>query len=253
MPPILEVRNLSKTYAHEQGDIKALDRVTLGVNERELVSIVGPSGCGKTTCLECIAGLLLPDAGDIYLQGRLVTGQSGHTGYMTQSDVMLPWRTVLDNMIIPLEIADTEQIVAREQGKQLFSEFGLEGFESRAPHELSGGMRQRAALARTYLTNRAILLLDEPFGRLDALTRSQMQAWFLKTWENERKTVLLVTHDVDEALLLSDRVYVFTARPGRVAEEIAVLIPRPRNLTVTTTPDFGALKQRTFHALNLLS
>jgi len=251
MPPILEIRNLSKTFANGSDGIPALRCVDFSVNPQEIVSILGPSGCGKTTLLECITGLCLPNEGSVYIKGEQATGRTGMSGYMTQSDVMLPWYSVLDNVSLPLVLNSTPQARAREEALNVLRHFGLEVFSSAHPASLSGGMRQRAALARTYLTKQELLVLDEPFGRLDALTRSEMQTWFLRIWEQEKKTVLMVTHDIDEALLLSDRVLVFTPRPGAIVEEIMVTLPRPRPLITTTLPAFGSLKEKALKALHI--
>lgn len=249
--PALEVQDASKSFPRADGTtLQAFSRISFSVRRGELVSLIGPSGCGKTTLLECIAGLILPDEGIIHVEGERTA--PGRVGYMTQTDVLLPWRTVLDNVIIPLELKSLPLVQARNEGRALLKTFGLKGFETSSPDKLSGGMRQRAALARTYLAKHNILLLDEPFGRLDALTRGEMQAWFLDVWERERKTVLFVTHDVDEAILLSDRVFVLSPRPGTVAEEITISLPRPRMLTDTTLPAFGLLREKILKALNVI-
>jgi len=209
----------------------------------ELVSIIGPSGCGKSTLLNTIAGLEEPDAGSVELDGALVARRRlGLVGYMQQKDLLMPWRTVLDNVILGLEVQGVSRRDARKRALKLLETFGLRGFEKEYPYTLSGGMRQRAAFLRTVLFSRDVMLLDEPFGAMDALTRAQMQEWLTELWGSLGKTIVLVTHDVDEALLLSDRVYVLTARPGRVKTVVEVDLPRPRYYRMVTEEPFIAIK-----------
>jgi ABC-type nitrate/sulfonate/bicarbonate transport system ATPase subunit len=238
----LAALGLSKTYP---GGVEALADVSIELAEGEFVSIVGPSGCGKSTLLALLAGLLEPDAGLILLddaepQGGLL----GRIGYMPQRDLLMEWRTTLENAALGLELAGVGRAAARRRALAEVERFGLAGFEDRRPSALSGGMRQRAALLRTFLAGRDVLLLDEPFGALDALTREAMREWLLGVWTQERKTILFVTHDVEEAVFLSDRVYVMSGRPGRVREEVAIALGRPRPLEVTASPAFAALKER---------
>ncbi|HEX5503168.1 MAG TPA: ABC transporter ATP-binding protein, partial [Thermomicrobiales bacterium] len=208
------------------------------------VTLIGPSGSGKSTLFNIIAGLEEPDAGTVALDGDAGARRLGRVAYMPQKDLLMPWRTVIDNVILPLEVRGVPRARARRQAAPLMSEFGLAGFERAYPAALSGGMRQRAAFLRTILAGGEALLLDEPFGALDALTRGQLQEWLLDVWQRHRRTTLFITHDVDEALFLADRVYVLTARPGRVALTAPVDLPRPRTAALLTAPAFVALKAR---------
>jgi ABC-type nitrate/sulfonate/bicarbonate transport system ATPase subunit len=246
--PLLEVDGVSKTFAGRRGLVEALANVDLTVNERELVTIVGPSGCGKSTLLDLIAGLERPTGGTIRVGGD--AGQRlGRVAYMHQKDLLLPWRTVLDNAVLGLEVAGVRRREAQRRADALLDRFGLRGFEHAYPATLSGGMRQRAAFLRTVLTDRPLLLLDEPFGALDALTRASMQEWLLGLWEELRRTILFVTHDVDEAVLLSDRVAVMSGRPGRIVLTLPIDLPRPRHYELVTDPHFVALKAELLAAL----
>jgi ABC-type nitrate/sulfonate/bicarbonate transport system ATPase subunit len=242
----LEARGLSLTYAAPPGGepLVALSDVSFELAEGEFVSVVGPSGCGKTTLLKILAGLLEPSGGEVLLHdaepGRLL----GRVGYMPQSDLLLPWRTTLDNAALGLELAGVGRGEARARARQELDRFGLEGFERHWPRALSGGMRQRAALLRTFLAGRDVLLLDEPFGALDALTREELREWLLGVWEADRKTILLVTHDVEEAVFLSDRVHVMSGRPGRIRTSVEIALPRPRAAELTTTSEFTALEEQ---------
>jgi ABC-type nitrate/sulfonate/bicarbonate transport system ATPase subunit len=239
----LAARGLAKRFAG--GEVEALADVSVELAEGEFVSIVGPSGCGKSTLLAILAGLLEPSAGEVLLDGAAPAGGLlGAIGYMPQRDLLMEWRTTLANATLGLELAGIGRGAARERALAEVGRFGLAGFEGRRPSALSGGMRQRAALLRTFLAGRDVLLLDEPFGALDALTREAMREWLLGVWEADRKTILLVTHDVEEAVFLSDRVYVMSGRPGRVRTEVTVALPRPRTLELTATSAFAQLKER---------
>jgi ABC-type nitrate/sulfonate/bicarbonate transport system ATPase subunit len=204
---------------------------------------VGPSGCGKSTLLRILAGLVAPSGGVVFLDGGQPEVLLGRVGYMPQDDLLMAWRTTLDNVTVGLELAGVSRADARVQARAELARFGLEGFERHWPRALSGGMRQRAALLRTFLAGRNVLLLDEPLGALDALTREEMREWLLEVWEADRKTILLVTHDVEEAVFLSDRVYVMSGRPGRMRATVDVPLRRPRAQELTTTPEFIALEQ----------
>ena len=221
-----------------------MEGVDLCVNKGEFVVIIGPSGCGKTTLLNTIVGLEQPDGGTVELDGVLARDRLGQLGYMQQKDLLMPWRTVLDNAILGLEINGVPRPEARNRALELVDAFGLRGFERHFPYTLSGGMRQRAAFLRTVLVGRDVMLLDEPFGALDSITRVQMQEWLMELWSSLAKTIVLVTHDVDEALLLSDRVYVLTSRPGKVRMVLDVNLPRPRHYSIVTGGPFMALKAR---------
>ncbi len=250
-PPRIAIEGVAKEYALAGKVVDALDGVSLAVEPGEFVSIVGPSGCGKSTLLRILAGLDEPTAGRV----EVVVGDGpsrrrlGACGYMPQRDMLLPWRTVLDNVTLPLEYRGMARGAARREAAALLDAFGLGGFEDAWPAALSGGMRQRAALARTVLTGRRALLLDEPFGALDALTRLDMQGWLLGVWRELGATVLLVTHDLDEAVYLSDRVYVMGARPGRIVAEVAIPLSRPRSDDTVASAAFAALKGRLLSAI----
>ncbi|HEY0814043.1 MAG TPA: ABC transporter ATP-binding protein [Pseudonocardia sp.] len=226
----LVIDEVSKSYP----GLPVLDGIAFDVAPGEFVSVIGPSGCGKSTLFDVIAGLERPDAGRVLIEGADATGQVNHVAYMPQRDLLFPWRSVLDNTALGLEVAGVRRRVARARARALFSPFGLAGFEDARPDELSGGMRQRAALLRTVVQDRPLLLLDEPFGALDSLTRSDMQAWLADVWARYGWTVLLVTHDIREAVYLSDRVVVLTPRPARVRAEVGIELPRPRVTGVAT-------------------
>ena len=244
--PKIRADSIYKSYAVDGRREPVLAGVSLTVNPGEFVSIIGPSGCGKSTLLNIIASLDQPDAGtvelDEELDGRPVSDRLGRIGYMQQKDLLLPWRTVLDNAALGLELQGIPRRQARRRALELTELFGLKGFEYQYPFALSGGMRQRAAFLRTMMLDQGVMLLDEPFGALDALTRIQMQEWLMDLWRNLRKTIILITHDVDEAILLSDRIYVLTARPGRTKMIIDVDLPRPRSYQLVTELPFTQLK-----------
>jgi ABC-type nitrate/sulfonate/bicarbonate transport system ATPase subunit len=241
----LQAVGLGKRFGSGERAVQALEGLDLEVADGEFVSVIGPSGCGKSTLFNILAGLEEPSAGALELDGARsgASGLLGRVGYMPQRDLLMPWRTILDNTILGLEVAGVGRAEARRQALALFPDFGLAGFERRRPGELSGGMRQRAALLRTFLAGREVILLDEPFGALDSLTRAGMQQWLLQVWEEHRKTILLITHDVDEALFLSDRVYVLSPRPGRVVLSLEVDLPRPRAYELITSEPFVERKQ----------
>jgi len=239
--PALEVRRVSKRFHANGLEVQALEDVSFAVAPQEFVTIVGPSGSGKSTLFNLIVGLLEPDEGEICLDGEHCSGRIGRVGYMPQRDLLLPWRSVLDNVIVPLELHGVSKGAAREQARELLPLFGLDGFAEAYPAALSGGMRQRAALLRAVLSQRSLLLLDEPFGALDALTRREMQDWLLSLWQRLRRTILFITHDVDEAVYLADRALVLSARPGRVLGDVPILLPRPRRQSMVALPEFGRL------------
>jgi ABC-type nitrate/sulfonate/bicarbonate transport system ATPase subunit len=229
----LAVSNLSVQFA----GVPAVRNVNLRVEQGEFMALLGPSGCGKSTLLNAIAGLVEPDAGTIRLAGDRVERRLGTVAYMPQRDALLPWRTVLDNATLAAEVGGQDRVEARERARALLPRFGLEGYGEHYPAALSGGMRQRAAFLRTVLAEREIMLLDEPFGALDALTRRSMQEWLLDLWNDLGRTILMVTHDVEEALLLADRVAVMTARPGTIKLVEAVNLPRPRSAEMIAAPE----------------
>ena len=234
MAPKLQIRDLGKTF----GDLHALQAINLAVGRGEFISVVGPSGCGKTTFLRIVAGLEPASAGDVLLDGRAVRGPGGDRGFVFQTDSLLPWRTVFANAIIGREIAGRVGPHERRRTMELLKLVGLEGFEHYHPRQLSGGMRQRVNLARALAIDPEILLMDEPFSSLDAQTREIMQTELLRIWEEGRKTVLFVTHQIDEAVFLSDRVLVFARRPGRLLESVVIELPRPRALAIKRTAEF---------------
>src|SRR4051812_10476098 len=227
--------------ARRFGELTAVEDLTLSVGEGEVLALVGPSGCGKSTLLELLAGLQEPDDGQVLAEPA---------AYMPQRDLLLPWRTALANAALALECAGFGKADARREAQPLFERFGLGGFEGARPHELSGGMRQRVALARTFLSGRPLLLLDEPFASLDQITRGSLQEWLAGALRGEPRTGVLVTHDVQEAIYLADRVAIMSPRPGRIVAQIEVPIerPRPRRETITS-PDFGHLERLALDAL----
>ena len=231
-------QGLGKTFQGRRGPVPALRAVNLSVRDGEFVSIIGPSGCGKSTLFNIISGVQVQDEGRLFIDGEERAGDVGRVGYMPQKDLLLPWRSVLDNVILGMEVAGVPRPQARVEAQPLIDDFGLRGFEASYPYVLSGGMRQRAAFLRTVLFRKDILLLDEPFGALDALTRASMHEWLLGIWAKLGQTILFVTHDVEEAVLLSDRVYVMTARPGRVKAEVRIDLPRPRHYDLVADQHF---------------
>jgi NitT/TauT family transport system ATP-binding protein len=236
----LAIARLSKSF----GELEALRGINLDVERGEFISVVGPSGCGKTTFLRIVAGLERATSGDVLLDGRAVKAPGRDRGFVFQNDSLLPWRTVLANAIIGREVAGSIGPADRKRTMELLKLVGLEGFEHYHPRQLSGGMRQRVNLARALAIDPGILLMDEPFAALDAQTREIMQTELLRIWERGQKTVLFVTHQIDEAVFLSDRVLVFARRPGRVQAEIKIPLPRPRHLDIKRTPEFVALVDR---------
>ena len=246
--PKIEVASLYKSFDVNGSPEPVLEDVSIVANAGEFVSVIGPSGCGKSTLLNIIAGLEDADAGSVMLDGDLhgqrLGQRLGQIGYMQQKDLLLPWRSVLDNTIMGLELNGSSRRDARSRALDLMETFGLNGFEQQYPFALSGGMRQRAAFMRTMLLDQEVILLDEPFGALDALTRVQMQEWLSELWDSMKKTIVLITHDVDEALLLSDRIYVLTARPATVKLVLDVGLRRPRSYQAVTTSEFMEYKAR---------
>lgn len=234
---------------HRFGDVAVLDNVSLQIDAGRFVGLVGPSGCGKSTLLKILAGLLVPDGGEASINGASVIGRPGDTAYMPQRDLLLAWRRTLGNATLGAEIAGVSRSEAETRARRLLGRFGLEGFERAWPAELSGGMRQRLALLRTFLCGQHVLLLDEPFGALDAITRRDMHTWLQHVLADDPRTVLLVTHDVEEALLLSDTVIVLSDRPARVVKELPVEFDRPRTSGLVTGPVFSAAKATLLEAL----
>ena len=249
LPARLDVRGIEKRFAEDGRTVDVLHDIAIEARAGEFVSVIGPSGCGKSTLFNIIAGLETADAGTVRVDGAIANGHIEAFAYMPQQDLLFPWRRVLDNTTLGLEIRGVPREEARRRAGALFERFGLDGFERAYPHTLSGGMRQRAALLRTVVQERPILLLDEPFGALDALTRMEMQEWLAGMSTEFGWTVLLVTHDVREAVLLSDRVVVLSPRPASVAATIEVPLPRPRRLDDFAAPAFVAVEAAVMHAL----
>ena len=243
-PAVIEVRDLRKVYGTRHGEVEALQDIEFAVAEGEFIAIVGPSGCGKSTLLKILAGLLPATSGEARLRGTPITGPRRDIGMVFQSPVLFPWRTVLDNVLLPADVQRLGRERMRETALDLLRLVGLQGFERRYPWELSGGMQQRVAIVRALIHDPAMLLMDEPFGALDAMTREQMNLELQRIWLERRKTVVFITHSIPEAVFLADRVLVMTPRPGRIAEDIGVAIARPRSLDAMATPEFGAYAHR---------
>ncbi|HUV43732.1 MAG TPA: ABC transporter ATP-binding protein [Dehalococcoidales bacterium] len=239
--PRIELRHVSKTFSGINHAVPALKDISFKVMPGEFVTIIGASGSGKSTLFNLCVGLLEPDEGEIIIDGERPENRTGMVGYMPQRDLLLPWRSVLDNVLIPLEIQGISRRESRQKALEMLPHFGLETFEKEYPSALSGGMRQRAALLRTWLMGRSTLLLDEPFGALDALTRKELQNWLLRVWQEFGRTVMFITHDVEEAVYLADRVIVLSARPGEIKREFKIDLPRPRRQGMIAEPEFGEL------------
>jgi ABC-type nitrate/sulfonate/bicarbonate transport system ATPase subunit len=239
--PRIEFRHVSKTFFGTEQVVPALEDISFTVMPGEFVTIIGASGSGKSTLFNLCVGLLEPDTGEILIDGEKPKSRVGMVGYMPQRDLLLPWRSVLDNVIVPLEIQGVSKKESWEKALAMFPHFGLKGFEKEYPSALSGGMRQRAALLRTWLMGRSTLLLDEPFGALDALTRKELQSWLLSVWQEFGRTVMFITHDVEEAVYLADRVIVLSKRPGKIKRELKIDLPRPRRQGMIAEPELGKL------------
>ena len=244
MPELIAVDGLSKVYETRSGRVTALEGIRFAIDEGQFVAVVGPSGCGKSTLLKILAGLIPASQGEARLGGTPINGPRRDIGVVFQSAVLFPWRTVLDNVLLPVDVQRLDRDKLRMQALALLALVGLQGFEQRYPWELSGGMQQRVAMVRALIHDPAILLMDEPFGALDAMTREQMNLELQRVWLERRKTVLFITHSIPEALFLADRVLVMTPRPGRVVEDARVPFARPRKLDVMTTPEFGGYVKR---------
>jgi NitT/TauT family transport system ATP-binding protein len=248
--PLITIAGVGKTYRTTSGGVvKALDSVSLEVQPQEFVVVVGPSGCGKTTLLRILAGLAAASAGRVRLRDEDVRGPRRDVGVVFQDAVLLPWRTVLGNVMLPALILGLDQVASRRRALELLELVGLQGFEDKYPHELSGGMRQRASIARALLHDPSLLLMDEPFGALDAMTREAMNLELLGIWQKAKKTVFFITHSIPEAVLLADRVVVMSARPGRIVETLAIDIPRPRGFEIFGQPRAAGYVTRIREAL----
>jgi NitT/TauT family transport system ATP-binding protein len=241
----IEVRRLGKRYRTARGDeVVALRELTVDINAGSFVCVVGPSGCGKSTLLKIVAGIIAKTEGSISLDGQEVAGPNEKIGVAFQSPVLLPWRTVFDNVLLPVDAQRTPRAGYRDKAAELLRLVGLHGFEDKYPFELSGGMQQRASICRALITEPSVLLMDEPFGALDALTREYMNVWLQSLWLESRKTVMFITHSIPEAVFLGDCVVVMSSRPGTMDELVEVDIPRPRTLQIMTSERFGAYVSR---------
>jgi NitT/TauT family transport system ATP-binding protein len=238
--PLVSIKQLNKLYTARTRDvIHALSDIDLDIFPGDLITIVGPSGCGKSTLLKLLAGIVAPSSGVVEIDGHPLNGPSASLGVVFQSPVLLPWRTVLDNVLVPAEVLGLDLAASRNRARSLLEMAGLSGFEGKYPHELSGGMQQRVGICRALVHRPAFLLMDEPFGALDAMTRETMNLELLRIWKEQQTTILVVTHSIPEAVFLADRVVVMTPRPGRIAEILDVDLPRPRTLGVFNTERFG--------------
>lgn len=231
---ILQIEDVSKSFEEEQ----IIKDISIELREGEIVSLLGVSGGGKTTLFNIIAGLSTPDKGNVFLEGEDITGKPGKISYMLQKDLLLPYRTILDNVALPLIVRGMKKKEAREKAAGFFEEFGLTGTEKKYPSQISGGMKQRAALLRTYLFSEKVALLDEPFSALDMLTKATVHEWYLDVMEKIKLSTLFVTHDIDEAILLSDRIYLLTGKPGTITKEIVIKEPKPRKKDFNLTEAF---------------
>lgn len=252
--PGVALDHVRASYREGERWLPVLDDISLAVADEEFVALIGPSGSGKSTLLDIVAGLSAPDEGLILLNGRPASeaARLGRSAYMRQRDLLMPWRRALDNAAVALEVAGISRSEARKRAKARFLEFGLAGFEHAYPAQLSGGMRQRVAFLRTILAGRPLLLLDEPFGALDALTRASMQDFLLDLLDREARTVVLVTHDVEEAVFLADRVIAISHRPGQIVHEERIVLPRPRRRSMVTSDAFVAHKAAILRAIGLI-
>ena len=246
--PLIVVSNLEKTYrAKGRALVRALGGISLDIADGEFITIVGQSGCGKTTFLKILADLLPRSAGNVTLRGKPVDRPSRDIGIVFQDPVLLPWRTVFDNVMLPVQVLGLDRTTSRARAARLIDLVGLDGFADKYPHELSGGMRQRVALARALVHDPSLLLMDEPFGALDAMTREFMNLELLRIWREAGKTVVFITHSIPEAVFLADRVVVMSARPGRIVEVVEVELPRPRDLDMMASDDFGVYARKIRH------
>ncbi len=236
---VLNVRNVSKSFDDE----KIINNISMELHQGEIVSLLGVSGGGKTTLFNIIAGLSMPDEGSVWMDGEEITGKPGNVSYMLQKDLLLPYRTIVDNVALPLIIRGMEKKEARKKAASYFGEFGLEGTEKKYPSQLSGGMKQRAALLRTYLFSEKVALLDEPFSALDMLTKQAVHEWYLDVMEKIQLSTFFITHDIDEAILLSDRIYLLTGKPGEITKEIVIKEPKPRRKDFNLTEEFLEYKK----------
>ncbi|WP_206078392.1 ABC transporter ATP-binding protein [Poseidonocella sp. HB161398] len=242
--PVLSMAGLGKTYGQGRGAVEALGAIDLEIRRGEFVSVVGPSGCGKSTLLKLAGGLEAPSRGTIAREGRPLDGPTRQTGIIFQEHVLFPWLSILENVTMPAEVAGHPAGPARARALELLAMAGLADFAGHRPAQLSGGMKQRAAFCRALIADPGLLLMDEPFGALDALTREELSLDLSRMWQDLGRTALLITHDIEEAILLGDRVLVMSPRPGRILADIPVPLPRPRSVETAALPEFHALKQQ---------
>ncbi len=243
-PPLILARGLSKTYSAAETAVTALKNLDFEIHDGEFVSVVGRSGCGKSTLLKILAGLLPYTSGSLEFRGKQVRRPSSEAAMVFQSPVLLPWRTVLENVLLPIEFRKLPRLAHRQIANDLLSLVGLQEFAHRYPYELSGGMQQRVAIARALVQEPRLLLMDEPFGALDAMTREQLNLELIRIWSGSRQTVVFITHSIAEAIFLSDRVIAMTTRPGSIADVLTIDLPRPRDLSVINTERFGRYAAR---------
>lgn len=237
---LLRISNLQKHYrSRDNRDIQALKDINLEINEGEMITVVGPSGCGKTTLLRILSGVLDSSDGEVLIGGKSLDGPSPQLGVVFQAPILLPWRTVLQNVMVPIEVQNRPRKAFETRARSLLAMVGLSGFEDKYPNELSGGMQQRVGICRALVHDPPFLLMDEPFGALDAMTRETMNEELLRIWSESGKTILLVTHSIPEAVYLADRIVVMTPRPGKIVEILDINLPRPRLLAMQNTPEFG--------------
>jgi NitT/TauT family transport system ATP-binding protein len=248
---LLSAKEVSKTFPNGNGGLPVLAKVDFSVNRQEFVCVVGPSGCGKTTLLRLFAGLLLPTSGEIYFEGERLEGPRHRIGFVFQEANLMPWRTVVDNIGLPLELQHLQISSIDRRAKDLIALVGLDGFETALPRDLSGGMAQRVAIARALIHEPDMLLLDEPFGALDALTRERMETELMRIWSAKKVTVVMVTHAISEAILLADRVVVLSPRPAHICLDLPIPLPRPRQLEMTHTETFGELASKIRKAIEV--
>ncbi|MGO1468828.1 MAG: ABC transporter ATP-binding protein [Tissierella sp.] len=242
----LKAENIRKLYEGKE----IIKDVSLEIYKGELVSLLGVSGVGKTTLFNVLSGILIPEEGKVFLDDKDITGKAGYISYMLQKDLLMPYKTVVDNVALPLLIKGEKKKSARLRADAKFKEFGIEGSQNKYPHELSGGMRQRAALLRTYLFSNEVALLDEPFSALDTITKSKMHSWYLTIMEKIKLSTLFITHDIDEAILLSDRIYIMTGQPGKIKYEIEIETPKPRGEEFLVSEDFISYKKQILNIFN---
>ncbi len=247
--PLLQVENLSMTFRNANGGLPVLDKIQLTAQANEFICIVGPSGSGKTTLLRILGGLLEPSHGDVHFGGEKLSYPRRRIGFVFQDANLMPWRTAIENIVLPLELEGVETSKARQRAFELIALMGLQGFEQALPRDLSGGMAQRVAIGRALVHKPELLLLDEPFGSLDALTRERMGTELLRVWQAQQATVMMVTHSISEAVLLADRVLVLSDRPAQIVLDLDISLSRPRNLELTYTPEFGRLASQVREAI----